>query len=554
MSEAVQKPLTLLIVEDDPGDFGLIRAQIRLSGLERSDHPGWVIWAKSLAEGIEAARHHKPDLVLLDLSLPDSRGLATVLAMRAALPNIPLVVLTGQDDHQLADLALQSGAQDYLVKGQFEPDTLGRTVRYAQVREALESRLRRLAHRNQAVLDAVAEGIAGIDHEGRIIFINPAALQMLGYGEAELLGANFHDLVHANTPCEGVAESCEVMRAMATTAGSKKNLRGETFYAGKQGHLFPVEYTFAIVENDLPMDLFVLAFRDMTERRQTEIRLREAASVFEYSSDGIFICDRLNRIQRVNRAFTVITGYAPEDVIGKNPSILQSGRHDIHFYIALWYELLENNHWAGEMWNRHKDGTLYPEWLSITMIRDAQDGIAGFIAQFNDISSHKRVEDETRHRGNYDPLTGLPNRYLLLERLEMALREARRYQRQVALLFVDLDFFKTVNDTLGHSAGDHVLRDVAKRLTACIRETDTAARQGGDEFIVVLQDIEDDQSVAQIAGKIVNTLSDPFVIGRNAVYIGASIGIAISPQQGQDVVTLMDQYKTEQFLLVKNIP
>ncbi|CAK0770277.1 PAS domain S-box/diguanylate cyclase (GGDEF) domain-containing protein [Gammaproteobacteria bacterium] len=275
--------------------------------------------------------------------------------------------------------------------------------------------------------------------------------------------------------------------------------------------------------------------------RRSAIQLKEAASVFDNSSDGIFICDPQNCIQRVNQAFTAITGYTAEDVMGKNPSVLQSGRHDVHFYVALWHELLEKNHWSGDLWNRRKDGSLYPEWLTITVVRNGLGDIAGFIAQFNDISSHKQVEDETRYRGNYDPLTGLPNRYLLVERLKMALIEAHRYQRQVALLFVDLDYFKAINDTLGHLAGDQVLQEVAHRLTDCIRETDTAARQGGDEFIVVLQGIEGHEAMAQIAGHIISAMSKPFLIGKNAAYVGASIGIAISPEHGQDVITLMEK-------------
>ncbi|MEI6415094.1 MAG: diguanylate cyclase [Pseudomonadota bacterium] len=402
----------------------------------------------------------------------------------------------------------------------------------------INARLRRLAHRTQSILDAVADGIVGIDQQGLAVFANPAALRILGYDESELMGMNLHALIHRNAQGESMAAPDEISQILA--AGSRI-VRGETFYAGKQGSLLPVEYALAIVKNRLPSDQAVLAFRDITARKQAELRLKEAASVFENSSDGIFICDPQNRIRRANRAFTAITGYGSEEVMGKNPSVLQSGRHDIHFYIALWYELLENSHWSGEVWNRRKDGTLYPEWLTITAVRDGQGDIAGFIGQFNDISSHKQAEDETRYRGDYDPLTGLPNRHLLLERLKMALREAPRYQRQVALLFVDLDYFKAVNDTLGHLAGDHVLQDVAKRLTACIRETDTAARQGGDEFIVVLQDIEGYDSTAQIAGKIIHTMAEPFLIGHNAVYVGASIGIVISPAHGQDVIELMNK-------------
>ncbi|MEI6415285.1 MAG: EAL domain-containing protein [Pseudomonadota bacterium] len=396
----------------------------------------------------------------------------------------------------------------------------------------LRSRLQQLAWRNQSILGSVAEGVVGLDREGRVIFVNPAVIQLLGYGEADLVGKNFHALVQRDAHGQRVETPAEALLADSSV------LQGEAFYVGNKGRLHRVEYTLANARDNSSGDYAVLTFRDITESQKSEIRLQEAIALFKNSSDAILICDKDNRVQWVNQAFTAITGYSLDEVMRKDPKFLSSGHHDPSFYAAMWRGL-EKDHWAGEIWNRRKSGTLYLEWLSITVLREKRGDIAGFIAQFSEIASRRQVETEIRYRGNYDELTGLPNRHLLVERLDMALGEARRYEQRTGLLFVNLDRFKAVNDALGYRVGDQALQEVAKRLAGCIRETDTLARQYGDEFTVVLHRIESYTAADRLAEKIFNVLAEPFRNGTQTAQLGASIGIAIAPEDGTDVFALL---------------
>jgi diguanylate cyclase (GGDEF)-like protein/PAS domain S-box-containing protein len=251
------------------------------------------------------------------------------------------------------------------------------------------------------------------------------------------------------------------------------------------------------------------------------------------------VTDADNMIKTVNPAFTRITGYSAEEVIGQSPSILSSGRHDEEFYEALWDSVLHKRYWSGEIWNRRKDGSVFPEWLSIAAIPD-EDGIAKeYVAVFSDISKHKENEEQIRYQANYDALTGLPNRSLLSDRLVQAIGSAQREQWRLAILFVDLDQFKMVNDTFGHVMGDELLQLVAERINDCVRESDTVARFGGDEFIILLQDVSDMDAVASIATKVIDRITKVFILYEREIYIGASVGITIFPDDAVNADSLL---------------
>jgi diguanylate cyclase (GGDEF)-like protein/PAS domain S-box-containing protein len=384
MSEVFQQAVSILAIEDDPGDFGLIRAHVHLAGLVPSGGKEPLIWAKTLADGITAARSNKPDIVLLDLSLPDSAGLDTVQTMRAALPGVPIVVLTGHDDNTLAIAALQAGAQDYLVKGKFDHDTLGRAVRHALVRGTLESRLRMF----EVALNSVANGIVITDIKAHIQWVNPA--------------------------------------------------------------------------------------------------------------------------------FTQLTGFSLEEALGHNPGmLLNSGKQYPAFYQNMWKVILSGQAWHGEVVNRCKDGSLYDESLNITPVTDEDGTIRHFVAVMQDITERKRTEEQIRNLAFYDALTQLPNRRLLNDRLDQAMAASKRSGCYGALMFLDLDNFKPLNDRYGHGVGDLLLIEVAQRLTDCVREVDTVARFGGDEFVVMLSELDEDKdgSTAQaslVAEKIRTALSEPY--------------------------------------------
>ncbi len=278
--------------------------------------------------------------------------------------------------------------------------------------------------------------------------------------------------------------------------------------------------------------------QDITERIEAERRMREAATVFEATSEAIMVTDAKGIIKRINPAFTAVTGYSPEEAIGQTPRILKSGRHDQSHYEEMWSSLLASGRWEGEVWNRRKSGEIFPEWQIISTVKDAQGNPVEFVSLFIDITQKKRTEAEIVYRANYDALTGLPNRNLMAERLGQALKKAHREGLRVALMFVDLDLFKQVNDTLGHHIGDRLLQAVAERLRLCVRETDTVARQGGDEFVVLLPDVEDSAAAGVVADKIITQLSAPVMIDAHEIHIGASIGITLYPDDGGDIEAL----------------
>ncbi len=292
----------------------------------------------------------------------------------------------------------------------------------------------------------------------------------------------------------------------------------------------------------------VWSFRDVTEQKQAEAELRIAATAFE-SQGGMSITDANQVILKVNKAFTRITGYSPEEAVGQTHALLSSGRQDAHFYRALQHSLKQDGYWEGEIWNRRKNGEIYPEWLSITTVSDVKNQITNYVAAFTDITKIKETEKAIHNLAYYDPLTALPNRRLLWERLKHGIEVARRDGKQLALLMLDLDRFKTVNDSMGHLAGDELLQQVAVRIKAKLRDVDMVARLGGDEFIVLLEDITHLEDAARVAEDIVSDLSRPFQLLESSnihpelsrkVKIGASIGISLFPQHGDNAETLLD--------------
>ncbi|MDO9140682.1 MAG: EAL domain-containing protein [Methylobacter sp.] len=279
---------------------------------------------------------------------------------------------------------------------------------------------------------------------------------------------------------------------------------------------------------------------DITKQKQDEVNLRIAATAFELQ-DAMLVTDGNNTILKVNQAFTRITGYSADEVVGKNPNLLSSGRHDKAFYDAMWDSINRTDAWQGEIWNRRKNGEIYPEWLIVTAVKEADEKVNHYVASFSDITSRKAAEEEIKQLAFYDPLTKLPNRRLLQERLKHSIEVERRDGKQLALLMLDLDRFKAVNDSLGHAAGDDLLQQVASRILARLRDIDIVARLGGDEFVILLEDIAHPEDAARVATEIIAVLSKPFQLSQsNDVLIGASIGIGLYPQHGNNYEVLMD--------------
>jgi diguanylate cyclase (GGDEF)-like protein/PAS domain S-box-containing protein len=279
---------------------------------------------------------------------------------------------------------------------------------------------------------------------------------------------------------------------------------------------------------------------DVTERHLREQELQLAATVMQTMDEAVIVTDARNQIISVNPAFTSITGYPPDQVTGKNPNLLASGEHPAGFYQAMWQHITSAGSWQGEIRNRHSNGKAYTEWLSIKKIVNQQGAVTNYVAVFSNITERKAHEAHLQQLAHFDSLTELPNRALLADRLHQAIARARRDKTRLALMFMDLDKFKPVNDELGHAVGDLLLKAVAERLRQCVqRLSDTVARVGGDEFVVLLQDIGDPSDVMALALKIRAALEQPFELGGHTIRVSVSIGIALFPQHGGDEKSLL---------------
>jgi diguanylate cyclase (GGDEF)-like protein/PAS domain S-box-containing protein len=301
------------------------------------------------------------------------------------------------------------------------------------------------------------------------------------------------------------------------------------------------------------------SFVDITERKRAEAELQVAAITFE-SQEGTMITDAETVILRVNRAFTEITGYSSADAVGNTPRLLRSGYHDDAYFQEMWQSLEETGIWRGEIWNRRKNGEIYPGWLSITAVKARSGAVTHYVGSFSDITQRKAAEDEIRHLAFYDALTRLPNRRLMLDRLRQTLTTSARYGRHGALMLFDLDDFKTLNDTLGHDVGDQFLVEVASRMESCLRECDTVARLGGDEFVVILEDLDAEALAAMqaesVAVKIQNALNQPYLLelstaggelNTRTYHCTASIGITLFRDQSISVDELLKRADTAMY-------
>ncbi|MDY0014251.1 MAG: EAL domain-containing protein [Rhodocyclaceae bacterium] len=268
---------------------------------------------------------------------------------------------------------------------------------------------------------------------------------------------------------------------------------------------------------------------------------RIAERVLSSVEESITVTDAHNRIRWVNPAFTRVTGYTLPEVLGQTPRVLSSGRHGPEFYQAMWSHLLAEGHWQGEIWNRRKDGHVYPEWLSISLVHDSRGKVTNHVAIFSDITQRKAAEARIAYLASHDSLTGLPNRSLARDRLDTTLARAQRQGTQVAVLFVDLDNFKLVNDSLGHAAGDALLMQVARRLCGCVRQSDTVSRHGGDEFILILSEVGGAANASEVAEKILTAMDLPFVADGLELSTSLSIGIALYPDDGNDFDALVQR-------------
>ena len=384
----------------------------------------------------------------------------------------------------------------------------------------------------------------------RIIDANPAALRLFHCdGKASIVGRTMVDF---SPPKQPSGESS--MMADATQAAQNfidGNRRYEWHYALPDGTAFWAEVLLTSVTLDHEF-LSYAVLRDISERKATESTLLMAAQVFENARDAIAITDSAHRVLAVNHAFTQVTGFAAIDAVGRELPSLRSGVHEPSFYQQIWHFVATNDHWQGEVWSERQNGEPYPVWVALTAIRDSAGAVSNYMAILSDITDRKQVEEHTRHLAEHDFLTDLPNRVLFLDRLQQALVSAHRKHASVAVMFLDLDRFKGINDSFGHHVGDAVLKEVARRLTGCVRSVDTVSRQGGDEFVVILADIGGVDQAAHVANTIMQAVARPVRHGNHNVSLSVSIGIAISPNDGDDLDTLLRHADVAMYHAKKN--
>ncbi|MGR9044973.1 MAG: EAL domain-containing protein [Gammaproteobacteria bacterium] len=493
------------------------------------------------------------DVVLLDYRLPgiDALELTKILRNERNL-DIPIVLVTGHGNESIAVRALNLGIDDYVAKHDgylYELVAVLEKVRHQYELGKEREKLRETTERLSLLLTASPVILYTLTVDAvcpQITWISENIVGDFGYTVQEALQPGWWlEHVHPDDRAASLTKMAELF--------TENQVIHEYRFIHKNGNTVWVRNEMKLLLDEKQRAFEVIgAWYDITERKQAEESLRRSAAVFESMQDGVVITDLSSTIVAVNPAFCEITGYGRDEVLGRDVKILKSGQHDESFFRALWSSLLATGQWQGEIWNRRKNGELYPQWLTISAIKNEFDQLSHYAGVFTDISQLKQSQERLEHLAHYDPLTNLPNRALIQSRLKHALELAQRHGTRIAVLFIDLDHFKTVNDSLGHPVGDELLTIVARRLKSRLREEDCLGRLGGDEFLVVLEQMDDPQDAVEVALALIRRLQQPFTLSTGQdVVIGASIGISLFPDDAQSVTQLI-QHADSAMYLAKN--
>jgi len=395
-----------------------------------------------------------------------------------------------------------------------------------------EMRIEALLTEQSAILDNVMFGVLFV-RQRRIVSANRRGEALFGYGEGEMVGKSTEILFPGRAEFERLWLEKYPRIAQGPDTGEELQFRR------RDGTVFWLLVSGCALDPARPNEGSIWVFADITERKQAEEKLRLAATVLEHIADGVMVLDAYGRIIATNPAFTQITGYTEHEALGQHSSLTRAPNgarhHDDLFYQQLWSDLAHAGFWRGEIWDTRKNGEVYLEWLTVSAVRDDEDQVTHYVCVFSDITKVKESQDKLDHLAHHDPLTALPNRLLFHDRLQHAMVRAAREHEQLAVLFIDLDRFKNVNDTLGHQVGDALLKQVAGALSGCLREGDTLARLGGDEFIVLLEDVDGAAKAGHVAGKLVALFEQPFTVSGYELFVTASVGICLFPQDAEDV-------------------
>ena len=524
----MNKPILRTLIIEDSEDDALLLTRYLQQTYE-------LIYVRvDSADGLsQALQQGEWELVLSDHAMPGFDSFAALQIVQQSGRDLPFIIVSGAIGEDLAVAAIKAGAHDYLLKSNLKRliPAIERELQAAQARRThfqSEQRFR-------ATFEQAAVGIAHVGLDGHWLRVNHKLCVITGYTEEELLTRNRPSITYP----DDMPDELDSMQQLL--AGEVPSSTKEIRYVRKDSSLVWVNLTWSLTRTSTgEPDYFIEVIEDITERKEATERLRLFARIFDTINEGVVVTDAdKNNIMFVNPAFTAITGYSATEAIGKNPRILHSGLMDKVFYDRMWQSIKKTGRWQGEITDRRKNGESYVEWLSISTMKDERGESSHYIAVVSDISERKAAEERMVYIAQHDFLTNLPNRMMLHDRLTQAIAHAGREQRKVAVMFLDLDRFKAINDTLGHLVGDKLLKIVADRISSVARTSDTVSRLGGDEFAIMLPYIENTDDIASIAVKLLTSIAGPCVIDGNEIEVTTSIGISVFPEDGNDSESLI---------------
>ena len=545
-------PTTVLLVEDDPADARLIQAALAGTG----NSPFRVEWAMRLADALERLGREGFDVVMLDLTLPDSQGLEAFDQVLQAAPDSLILVLSGLTDEETAHQAVQRGAHDYFSKGHVDAHWLPRALRYVIERKTSQAALQRSEARFRAMSDASPLGIFVSDVEGECVYTNAAYHAISGLSFEQALGTNWSTAIHPEDRERVLAEWRDAARMQTPFQSEARFLRGD------ESVVWTRLNTGAMCDGGTSHGR-VQTVEDISERKSAEFVLQAAEeALFEEKEraqvtlnsigDAVLTTDLLGNVTYLNLVAETMTGWPREDALGRPIAevfTILDGTTRLAAANPMLRAIVEDRTvgLGPDCVLVRRDGFESAIEDSAAPIHNRDGQVTGAVIVFRDVSESRAMALEMAHLAQHDFLTSLPNRLLLTERFSHTIRMAQRNTKQVGLMFLDLDNFKHINDSLGHAIGDQLLQSVANRLVACVRTTDTVCRQGGDEFVILLAEIGQPQDAAQVAETLRAALGMPHLIDGHELHVTLSIGISVFPDDGTNVDALMQNADTAMY-------
>ncbi len=539
----------ILAVDDAPINLAILGELLETQGMV----------ARLAGDGPTALRYAslepQPDLILLDVMMPEMDGHAVLAALRSNpdTRDIPVIFVTALNEEADEERAFREGAVDYITKP-IKPAVLNARVRLqlelkrnrelvavqkdwlAQEVSRRVAENKQLDSRLQLALSLTGLGTWEHDHAAGIAYWSDTLNQVLGLPHGPTTIAEAIERAHPE-------DRRKVQASLNAHERDSDDIQIDEFrLSHHDGHWIWLEARSKVIRRDEHGKALVTTgtMADIGLRKTTEMAQRLASVVFTGINDGVCITDQGGRILLVNEAFCKVTGYRPEDVMGRNPNILRSGIHGEAFYREMWESIAQHDNWQGEITNRRKDGELVTEWLSISAAHDDNGQLTNYVGIFSDLSERKAAAERIQYLSSYDPLTNLPNRNLFGDRLDQALIVARRFDRETAVILLDLDRFRTVNDTFGPPAGDSILVEVARRLNLQVRDGDTIGRRSGNEFGFVMANLSHEHDAITLAQRMLDAIAVPFALGDQSLVLTASIGISISLRDGKTAQSLLN--------------